>query len=906
MNIIELIRKRVDIIMRNDHRTPLEIVNSIISTSDEKQWFISNGPHLLFDPIDELSLDIALHSYRKELQRVEAMEDGIFRERGMENGYTLSENESTCWGAYYSRLQNQGRSKADLNRIIDECNVIVQQFLPQPAQSSDRRGMVIGQVQSGKTTIFNGIISAASDMGFNVILVLSGTIESLRKQTQKRIDLDVTRPWGQKVNTPFYFTWISNHNGSGLAVAGRASLVLTELSNPGRRQVAIGVFLKNGRVLNNLISFLNSINAVDHSHIRALIIDDEADQATPNAGVNKNTITAINRAVKSLAGLVPNNFCSLQGKTSYLGFTATPFANLLNEAGQGTLYPRDFLYFLRPSGRYFGPWQLFGNPDEVEGEETIIPLDVIRLLSQDDINGTVPPTGRPRPAYTPLMTEGLKTAIRWFALAAAMRRINNPESWATMLIHTSSNISAHEALYDVVREYMGDLHADWTSGRQEWQSLWTTEISRVTLETFSAAFPEYGQPAPVSYPAWEAIVRQMDSVIQDIQVKIDNSLYVGPERVVFDDDAPLNQRLQIAIGGNTLSRGLTLEGLVSSYFARRFTTQSSYDTLLQMGRWFGYRQGYELLPRLWTTENLRDGFRDLVIMEQNLRKSLQLYLRGHSPANKAPVITRMPSMAITRRNVLGRTAVVEADYSGTAPQTILFKNDSAWLGNNLAITKRLLNNISEYRGNSEVSGRLLFTNVPVRFIAEFIENFNFWPHTNTFNKKHILDYIRKYQEEYSEWSVTVSGGTGNGPRFDGTEVVMNNRSRIREDNESPSRMHTFINLKSLRATRDLLCDHPELIPAGKINEEALWDIRKDCGLNPVLILYPINKDSVHAGRNSERTSLNAVEDIIGVSLIMNPPGGQEGSRGIQLDITDAYENAEEEADENPDLPDPEN
>jgi hypothetical protein len=903
MNIIELIRKRVDIFRRNDQRTPLEIVNQIMNTSTEKEWFITNGSFLLFDPIDERSLDVALNTYRNELQRVEAMEDGIFRERGMENGYTLSENEATCWGAYYTRLQNQRRSHTDLNRIIDECNVIVQQFLPQPAQSSDRRGMVIGQVQSGKTTIFNGIISAAADMGFNVILVLSGTIESLRRQTQKRIDLDVTRPWGQKTDTPFYFTWISNHNGSGLAVAGRGSQVLTELSNPGRRQVAIGVFLKNAAVLNNLRNFVNSINAVDQPHIRALIIDDEADQATPNAGVNRNTISSINRAVKSLVVHDSNNFCSLQGRTSYLGFTATPFANLLNEAGPNTLYPKDFLYFLRPSGRYFGPWQLFGNPDEIEGEETIIPLDVIRLISNDDINATVPSTGRPKPAYNPSMADGLKNSIRWFALAAAMRRVYDPESWATMLIHTSSNISAHEELYNVVNGFTENLHSDWASRNVEWRTLWTEETSRVTIETFSAAFPAYGQPDPVSYPEWGEVVRQMDSVIQDIQVKIDNSLYVGPERLIFDDEAPPDQRLQIAIGGNTLSRGLTLEGLVSSYFARRFTSQSSYDTLLQMGRWFGFRQGYELLPRLWTTEFLRDGFRDLVIMEQNLRKSLQLYLRGHSPANKAPVITRMPSMAITRRNVLGSIGVVEADYSGTAPQTILFKNDAEWLGNNLAVTRRLLNDINNFR-YSEAADRLLFTSVPVSFITQFIENFNFWPHTNTFNKRHMLDYIRKYQDEYSEWSVVVSGGTGNGPMFNGTEVIMNNRSRIRDDNESSSRPLTFINLKSLRATRDLLCDRPDLIPRERIREEDLWDLREHHNLNPVLILYPINRNSTYAGTNTQRADLNAEEHIVGVSLVMNPPGGQEGARGIQLDITDAYSN-EEDAEDNPDLPDPE-
>ena len=127
-----------------------------------------------------------------------------------------------------------------------------------------------------------------------MILILSGTIESLRKQTQNRIANDVTLPWGKKNDAPFYFTWISNFQGSGLGVVGNASIVLQDLNSHLRRQIAIGVFLKNSTVLANLIEFLKTINPADAAHLRVLIIDDEADQATPNAGVNKKTITKIN------------------------------------------------------------------------------------------------------------------------------------------------------------------------------------------------------------------------------------------------------------------------------------------------------------------------------------------------------------------------------------------------------------------------------------------------------------------------------------------------------------------------------------------------------------------------------------------------------------------------------------
>ncbi len=904
MNIFELIRTHVETLRTESGQPPIEVVNQIIASDTAKAQIILTA-NIFKISINNQSLDEALLMYKAQIQRVVAMEDGLFRDRDLANGYTLTEEESSCWGNYYNKLVHEGRSPEDLSRIIDECNVLVQQFLPQPAQNAFRRGLVIGQVQSGKTTIFNGVISAAADINFNLILILSGTLESLRKQTQKRIMRDVTAPWGtNNVNPPFYFTWISDPDNPGLRVAGRANHTLPELSNPGRRQVAIGVFLKNAAVLNNLKNFLKTINPFDQRNIRALIIDDEADQATPNAGVNQNTITAINRAIKSL--VIPSvlDSCPTQGQTSYLGFTATPFATLLNEGGEDTLYPKDFLYFLRSSDRYFGPWQLFGNPDEVEGEETIIPLDVIRILSDNDINATVPQTGRPKPPYVPVVSGGLLKAIRWYALAAAARRVTDPMSWSTMLIHTSSKTSDHEALFRAVNAFCADLPTDWSVNQWEWKALWEQETQLVTLNNFAQAFPRYGNPAPVNYPEWNQLAGMMDQVIRDIRIKVDNSLYGGSERLQYDEDAPASDRLQIAIGGNTLSRGLTLEGLVSSYFARRI---NAYDTLLQMGRWFGYRQGYELLCRLWTTEALKTAFRDLVIMELNLRKSLQIYLQGQSPADKAPVITRMPSMAITRQSVLGNTQVVEADYSGAAPQTISFVNQRDWLQNNLAVTHDLLAQADQYLApSSPDTNKLIYNNVPVNLILAFIRNFNFWPTTNTFNKRHMLDFIERNNNLYSLWSVVVMGGNKERTFGRGTNTVrMINRSRIKGMGETPGKAPVDINIKSLRATRDLLSDRTDLLPSGVVPEEDMWDIRRKNNLNPVLLIYPIDKDSAPLPNNSnpQRTNLDAVEDIIGISLIMSPPGGQKGAVGISLRLEDVYSN-DDDADSNPDLQNP--
>jgi hypothetical protein len=897
MTLFEIIRQKVETIRNTDRIYPLDAVERIINEPASKDDIIGITKILGIEA-NEITLNEALNSYKNELLRVQQIKDGDFANPTMRNGYVLSESADNCFGNYFRGLRERNLAEDDLTRILDECNIIVQQFLPQPTQNPDRRGLVIGQVQSGKTTIFNGLISAAADIGFNVIIILSGTIESLRRQTQSRITSDVTATWGVNPTNPFYFTWISNHSGPGMTVAGNAGQVLTELGNPNRRQVALGVFLKNGNVLNKLRRWLSTINPMHLSNLRVLIIDDEADQATPNAGIRRETVTRINQNIKDL--VIPNqiNNCPTQGRTTYLGFTATPFANLLNEAGNNTLYPKDFLYFLKSSSKYYGPWQLFGNPDEVEGEETIIPLDAIRLLDDNDINGTVPAGGE---EYAPELTEGLRNAIFWYILASAAIRCSDKAAWSTMLIHTGSKTADHQSLWTVVNGFIIELKENnrWRTYLQELMTLWDEEIRKVPEDDFRLAFPNYGKN-PNPYPSWDDLQRELPHIINNITVKIDNSLYAGDERMQFDEDIPVRDRLQIGIGGNTLSRGITLKNLVSSYFARR---ASSYDTLLQMGRWFGYRVGYEMLPRLWTTPFLAEAFRDLVIMEQNLRDQMNVYLGGESPAGKAPVITQMPAMAITRRSVIGNIQIGDVNYDGTAPQTILFNNSNEWLQNNFNTAMTLLNSIGSYERKNppQMNNRIFFDDVPLANVINFLEGYNILPERNVFNKDHIISFIQNNKQNYDLWTVVVIGGSSSNKFEFGNmlSVIKNNRTRIIDEADSGN---TKINLKSLRSTNELLADRPDLLQTAVNKEKAtLWALRRENNLNPVLIIYPIDKDSIgNPPLASNRASLKdyAVNDIIGLSVILNPPDTRAVQGASLADIQEAYQNGDD--DQNPD------
>lgn len=898
MTLFEIIRQKVETIRNTYGNSPLDAVKRIINDPGLKDEILQIT-RMLGIVADLTKLNEDLNSYKNDLLRVQQIREGDFANPAMRNGYVLSEVTDNCFGRYFRGLRERNLSEEDLSRILDECNVIVQQFLPQPTQNPDRRGLVIGQVQSGKTTIFNGLISAAADIGFNVIIILSGTIESLRRQTQSRITNDVTAPWEANPANPFYFTWISNHAGPGMTVAGNAGQVLTELGNQNRRQVALGVFLKNGNVLNRLRRWLATINPMHLDNLRVLIIDDEADQATPNAGIRRDTVTRINQNIKDL--VIPNqiNNCPTQGRTTYIGFTATPFANLLNEAGNNTLYPRDFLYFLKSSSKYYGPWQLFGNPDEVEGEETIIPLDAIRLLDDGEINGTVPAGGED---YSPELTEGLRKAIFWYILASGAIRCSDEAAWSTMLIHTSSKTADHQSLWTVVNGFIVELKENngWRAYLQELRTLWDEEIRKVPQDDFILAFPAYGQ-YPKPYPSWDDLYRELPHIISNIKVKIDNSLYAGNERMQFDEDIPVRERLQIGIGGNTLSRGITLKNLVSSYFARR---ASSYDTLLQMGRWFGYRVGYELLPRLWTTPFLVESFRDLVVMEQNLRDQMNVYLGGESPAGKAPVITQMPAMAITRKSVIGNIQIGEVNYDGTAPQTILFNNSYQWLQNNFDSALTLLNSIGIYNriNPPQMNNRIFFDKVPLENVLNFLRDYNILPERNVFNKDHIIRFIEMNSQNYGLWTVVVIGGSSDN-KFEfgnGLSVMKNNRTRIEDEADTGN---TKINLKSLRSTNELLADRPDLLREAANKEKAtLWAQRRENNLNPVLIIYPIDKDSDGnpplATSNRKALRGYAVNDIIGLSLILNPPVSCV-VHGVSLaGIKEAYLNGDD--DQNPD------
>ena len=470
---------------------------------------------------------------------------------------------STRWEFARQRLLEEGRSSEEIEDVQKSSSEILG-LLSSPSHPENfaSRGLVLGYVQSGKTTNFISTISQAADEGYRLIIVLSGVTNNLRRQTQDRLEKSLT---GQN---PTNWNWLTSVDSDFNESRNAGDL----LSAPGKRVIA--VVKKNNTRLKRLKKWLESAPIAVRQELPVLIIDDEADQATVNSHKLLNRQTAIN---KTLTSILKPDFLP---KNAYLGYTATPFANILSNAkDENQLYPRDFIYPLKRSDKYFGAEQMFGrepldeDDQEVEaGRDIIVPIP---LADRTTLGTLIDPNQPNTPSDLP---QSLKEAISWFLVATAARRVRSKKvKFSTMLIHTSGRISSHSGMRRMVEAHIRHL-----------KSLSKNE-KVFTLKTVWQSYSETGRtPIDPKLLAWEEIEEAALIVLESTKIIVDNSQ--SEDRLFYDFDNERDAVPFIVIGGNTLARGLTLEGLICSYFMR---TSSAYDSLLQMGRWFGYRVGYE-------------------------------------------------------------------------------------------------------------------------------------------------------------------------------------------------------------------------------------------------------------------------------------------------------------------------
>ncbi len=785
-------------------------------------------------------------------------------------------------------IDHLGWNQADVGSLDDATDRILSHLEdPRPTGPAqfDVRGLVMGYVQSGKTANFCALAAKAADAGYKLVIILSGIHNSLRLQTQIRINRALgLDPSGVPEPEPGR-RWIGLTTPT-LHGDFRAGTIDANVLQ-GNEHVLV-VCKKNASVLRRLTRWIE--NRAPAS-LPVLIIDDEADQASINTGGNRAPVQEdsdlapddlddpqqmedeLNPSV--INGLVRTLVRSFS-RVSYIAYTATPFANVLinhlaidREVFQD-LYPRDFIVALPRPNNYTGAERLFGRealPGEHEGQAG---LDIIDLIPDHEAD-LLTPRGQDVATYDPVIHPSMRTALLDFVLATAARihRTGNDVP-ATMLIHTHHRKPVQNLLGGRLREFVSEIRQLWRYDRQN--------IRPELVERWDTDFRPVIAAVDINRDvSFDAIEEQVDRFFRDpVPVLVLNS----DSTDILDYEADPNLKA-VVVGGNRLSRGLTLEGLLVSFYVRR---TEYFDTLMQMGRWFGYREPYVDLTRIWTSGELSGWFRDLALAEEELRREIARYERENlTPLDFGPRIRSHPAMMITAQNKMGSARTVSQNYSGYMLQTTAFRLDNrAWLESNLDAARQLLADVGDPNHPDSTGTRPVWGDVAWQTVDAFLSRYRFDPRGS-----HEIDAIRQYlqaqarQDELVEWIIAMPGlaapdavlGTEPALAVRGTPANRISRTRLRN---KPYDIGTLVNPATAGAAPGTGDEEigltPEQLAAARAGIEEAGSFpralrRQRSSRQGLLLLYPISPHSRPRTGAQSRLPLFDDPDRDGVTVV---------------------------------------
>ncbi|NKY52037.1 Z1 domain-containing protein [Nocardia vermiculata] len=766
----------------------------------------------------------------KELQEPQAVVIDNY-----ETWYAGPHPDDRLWPALTDILRRDGWQQTPAIDSLDASSTRIVSLLSHPRERTfATRGLVVGYVQSGKTTNFTAVMAKAADRGYKLFIVLAGIHNGLRRQTQARLIQQLVEP------NPSQWSQITDLDADFRPRDNPASLF-----GKSNKTHVLCVVKKNATVLDKLVSWLS--HAQEYlADCPALIIDDEADQATV-------ATRSINPLIRQILNTLP--------KSAYVGYTASPFANLLIDPAAEDLYPEHFVVNLPKPDGHFGTEVLFGryaldgeDPNDVDDGH-----DMIRIIPDEDVECVRPKSKADTEGFVPTITDALRDAVHYFWMCTAARRARgsgNPHS--TMLIHTSVRTSVHNSFREPLEVLRGRMIRDLDAGVgvERLRALWQEETARVP----AAGFGEQTVP-------FETVLEQLPKVVRECRVIMDNSESV--DRLDYES-GPV---VAIAVGGNTLSRGLTLEGLSVSFFVR---SASTYDTLLQMGRWFGFRNGYADLPRIWMTTDLEDSFRHLATVETEMRRDIDLYLtEDKTPRTFAVRLRTHPSLRVTAPAKMKSAVTAASSYGGRRVQTRYFRRESDWLLRNQKAA-RILVTEAVARGRAEErsdEGRYLIRDVPSELVIDFLREYQFHENSKECDSGLMIDYIDKRNRKahtLRQWNIAIIGTPGKeaAGRFEfapGVSVGRIVRSRLKTSTADVA------DIKTLISRRDIGADLVDV--ASNLNEKQIEaERRKQFPESGLLMLYPIDQDSAPSpAREETRLPLEAPEHAIGVALVFPTP-----------------------------------
>ncbi|MFH0412215.1 Z1 domain-containing protein [Corynebacterium sp. L4756] len=779
------------------------------------------------------------HWYKAGVDRVG--EGGPVMTRTREGWYPGAQSTDPTWSYFVNTMEEEGKD-FQLPSVHESSDAIVG-LTPDPAvEPYASKGLVVGFIQSGKTTNFTAVAAKLADRDYRMVIVLAGIHNALRRQTQDRlyhylIPANKGR-WFPLTSSSSDFD-LSSLNDNDKTTKHDAAAYLR---NPGKTSLL--VVKKNHVVLKKLLKWLSAPEAVKAlQNQQVLIIDDEADQASV-------ATRSINPLIREILQLMP--------RSTYIGYTASPFANVFIDPNDSTdLYPKDFIYSLPQPEGYFGPEVLFGRDVLDRDSDDIDGYDMIREIPEEDEFLYRPKTKDDEDGFAPTMTNELRDAISWFVLATAARWGRQGPVDSSMLIHTSFKTKIHESYESVIQRELDRLKkaidASASAELNRLEKQWVSEGASVPAS-------DWGRETEL----FADVMHYVPHVLNDVRIVIDNSK--SEERLDYDEH---DYNTIIAVGGNTLSRGITLEGLVSSIFLRPTNT---YDTLLQMGRWFGFRNGYEDLPRIWTTDSLRRAFRHLSLVEHEMRSDINMYQLQHmTPMDAAVRIRTHPSLRVTAK--MGAAQPARTSYSGARLQVRYYKrNDLEWLENNWDAGLDLVRAAERLsKGTTLSNGSLLFKNVPVGDVLKFLDRYEILPDQADINREMLEKYITERNgadhPQLTRWNIAIRSGQKDPQEFAGYDVPFVNRAPLKDP--SP-----IADIGTLMTPQDLVIDMPEMTTkeAKSYTESELKlkrlesDATKDNGL---LVLYPIHRNSEPTTEKAKavRYKMGAPMDILGLGLV---------------------------------------
>ena len=644
----------------------------------------------------------------------------------------------------------------------------------------DRRGMVVGEVQSGKTSNYIELICKAADSGYKFIVVLTGMTNSLRAQTQLRFD-EGFLGWDTRLNLALDTSNKRVGVGTLIGEPLLRAIPSTNAEETGdfnlkianRFNVRLGgdpvimVVKKNGSVLRNLTRWAKSLSLLGPResipNTPTLVIDDEADFASVNTkpattGDDEDP-TVINGRIRELLNAFEQSV--------YIGYTATPFANIFIYPDQGAgrfgqdLFPRDFLINLPVPSNHVGPTKVFGLSVRDDDDVGPIPaLPLVRVVS--DHEDQIPNVHRSSLTIDEL-PNSLTSAMRAFVLACAARAARGHEGHHnSMLIHVTRFVDVQNQVADLVRSELRDLqnrirYGDGASPHpilDQLRDMWLEDFEPSSLSV-RRLYPDL--MVGCADVSWDAVQSKLVESSQRIQVKVIN----GAAKDALDYWDHPDGLSAIAIGGDKLSRGLTLEGLSVSYYLR---ASRMYDTLLQMGRWFGYRPGYVDLCRLYTTDELRVFYSHITMATDELRQEFDLMAdRGMTPSEFGLRVRSHPAgLVITAANKMRNGMRMTVSYSGDISETISFDRSPDVNGRNherfnsfiasLGPTARLL------------TGNRVWNDVPGEDVADLLDDISVHPGSRKVRGNYLARYIRSQNSlgGLESWTVALISNQSGG------------------------------------------------------------------------------------------------------------------------------------------------